>query len=352
MAKRRVVERFSVVASTIIVKGTLSVFWVLVCLFSQPVFVVSQTPVPSVTPEIPTSEADLIHFGDLIDVDFAGSVEYDWRGSITQAGVLDGLNEFSQILALCRSEGDVAIDIVRVYSKILREPKVNVKIIDRSNRAVARLQGAVKVPTRFRIQRAVRLRELIVAAGGFTDDASGGISIFRPDELNCTKQGAGTPREIGSDPKTPQGNGIHQINISISELLSGKESANPHVLSGDTITVEKAMPIYVIGAVNDPGPKLARSGMSLSRAIATAGGLAKGAIAQKVSIFRREGTNTSVMQVDLEKIKSGEINDVDLKAFDIIEVAYKGRAQRKYPPVFVDSYRISIMPDLPLRIID
>lgn len=321
-------------------KGTLSVFFGLFCLLVQPFSAISQAPTPSPTPEINKNEAGLIHFGDLIDVDFDGTAEYDWRGSLTQNGMLEGLDQYGAISALCRSETEVAAEITSTYSKILRDPKVTVRIIDRSNRAAAQINGAVKVPMRFRFQRPARLKELIVAAGGFTDDASGEIAIFRPDNLNCIE-------------KSPSGNGIHVINISISELLSGKEPANPVILSGDLVTVQKAVPIYVIGAVNNPKPIYARSGMPVSRAIATAGGLAKGAVAQKVSIFRRDGTNTTVIQVDLEKIKNGEINDVELKAFDIIEVAFKGRAQRKYPPVIAaGDKRDGRAPELPLRIIE
>jgi len=322
------------------VKGTLSVFFGLFCLLVQPFSGISQAPVSSPTPEMSRNEADLIHFGDLIDVDFDGTAEYDWRGSLKENGMLEGLDEYSPVSALCRSEADVAADIARTYSKIVRDPKVTVRIIDRSNRAVAQLDGAVKMPMRFRFQRPSRLRELIVAAGGFTDDLGGKIVIFRPDNLNCLE-------------KSSSGNGIQVINISISELLAGEESADPVILSGDLITVQEAVPIYVIGAVNDPKPIYARAGMALSRAVATAGGLAKGAVAQKVSIFRRDGAKTTVMQVDLEEIENGEINDVELKAFDIIEVAFKGRSQRIYPPVIAGGEnRDGRAPELPLKIIE
>lgn len=328
-------------------KGTSSVFWSLVCLCVLRFCVISQTPVPSPDTETIRNEASLIHFGDLIDVDFAGTLEYDWRGTLTSTGALDGLDQFSPVPGLCRSEIEVADDLARLYSKILRDPKVTVRIVDRSNRAVARLDGAVKIPMRFQLHRLIRLRELIVAAGGLTDDASGDILILRRSDLNCFANADGRSGE-----KSPSGNGLQTINISISELLSGKESADPVVLSGDMITVGKAFPIYIIGAVNNPRPIYSHSGMTLTRAIATAGGISKGAIAQKVTVFRRDKTETSIVQVDLEKIKNGEINDVDLKPFDIIEVTFKGRIQRKYPPVIALSENKADTEDLPLRIID
>ena len=59
------------------------------------------------------------------------------------------------------------------------------------------------------------------------------------------------------------------------------------------------------------------------------------------------------MQIDLEKIKNGEIDDVDLKPFDIIEVAFKGRDARKHPPVIAASdNRQRKASELPLRVIE
>jgi protein involved in polysaccharide export with SLBB domain len=332
------------------VKRTPFVFAIIVLL--QSVFLSAQIPAPTATPETPKNELDLVHLGDVVDVDFAGGLEYDWRGSLTSDGMLGGVEEFGTIRAVCRSETAIAADIERAYSKVLRDPKVTVKIVDRSNRPAARLDGAVKMPTRFRIQRPVRLRELIVAAGGFTDDASGEIVVLRPAGQSCADQAEHGP-DAAPKSQWQESNGLQRLNISIADLLTGKELADPFILSGDIVTVEKAVPIYVIGAVNNPKPIYSRSGMTLTRAIDTAGGLAKGAIGQKVTIFRREKAETTVMQADLEKIKNGEINDVDLKAFDIIEIAFKGRAARKYPPVIATGENgQGGASELPLRVID
>lgn len=247
---------------------------------------------------------------------------------------------------MCRSVTEVADDIQRAYAKVLRDPQVVVKIVDRSNRPAARLDGAVKMAMRFSIRRPVRLRELIVAAGGFADDTSGDINIFRPANSNCSVLSTETAA------KAPAGNGFQTINITISELLAGKESADPVILSGDVITVEKAQPVYLIGAVNDPRPVYSRSGMTLTHAIAMAGGLAKGAVEQTITVFRRSRGDTNIMQIDLEKIKNGELNDVDLKPFDIIEVAFKGHGRRKYPPVVAIGDKAERSGDLPLKVID
>jgi len=335
------------------VKKRSFVFVNLVCLLLHSIFVIAQAPAPATTPEILKNEIDLIHSGDVIDVDFAGGLEYDWRGTLASDGMLDGVNEFSPILALCRSETDVARDIERAYSKVLREPKVTVRIVDRSDRPLARLEGAVKTPTRFRILRAVRLRELIVAAGGFTDNASGEVVILRRGDQNCVHQAANGGARVEAKTQGQADNGLQRLNILVAELLSGKEFADPLILGGDVVSVEKAVPVYVIGAVSNPKPQNWQSGMTLTRAIATAGGLIKASDGHKVTVYRRVKADTTVMQFDLEKIKSGEIDDVELRAFDIIEVAFKGRAPSQYPPVIAAR---DGRPDngsvFPLRVID
>lgn len=286
-----------------------------------------------------------IHYGDVIDVDFVGGFDFDWRGGLTPEGYLQGLDAIDgSIYALCLTEAELAASIKKVYSKILRDPEVVVKIIDKSGRAVVRLSGAIKSPARFKLMRFVTLRELIVISGGLTDAASGTISIFRPQNASCSDRSA-TESPASSNP-------LQTITVKISELLKGLPSANPSVLSGDIIEVERAPVIYIIGAVNSPQPIFSREQMSVSRAIATAGGFAKDADGKRATIIRRDGTDIKNIDVDLAKIKAGTSEDVILKPFDIIDVASKGGGKRKFPPVEVNTYGANNQTEPPLRIID
>jgi len=132
-----------------------------------------------------------------------------------------------------------------------------------------------------------------------------------------------------------------------------KKEANVQILAGDIVTVLEAKPIYVIGGVSTPRQIATRSQMTVSRAIAGAGGLSKGADPTKVTIFRRVGEETRIIETNLEKIKVNQAEDVVLQAFDIVEVAQKGSAKRKYPPVVqVDDQSSQSASKLPLRIID
>lgn len=336
------------------------------CIFSLHHITSAQTPSP--TPEIISNafsiqeaETNLIHPGDLIDVDVIGSVEYDWRGKLNPEGFLDGIDFVENpIYGFCQTEEAVAEAVSKAYGKILRDPKVMVRVLDRSNRPLSLLYGAVKNPQRLQIQRPVRLSELIILAGGLTDKASGEIQIYRPPSLNCRQQTEKISASTGNSGENrerfvlaSQDNGSNYINIRIIDLLKGKKEANPQVLSGDIVTVQEADSIYIIGGVANPKQISSRAQMTLSRAIDSAGGIIKSGDAKKITIFRREAGESKIIEADLEKIKSSQADDVILKAFDIVEVAQRGSEKRKFPPVLKAAEvgkKNSL--NLPLRIID
>ena len=294
---------------------------------------------------------ELVHLGDLIDVDVVGSFDFDWRGTLNPEGFLDGLDLVQEpIYALCRSESDLAADLTKAYSKSLRDPTIVVRILDRSNRAVVFLDGAVKFPQRFQIRRPIRLNELLIVAGGITENASGVISIFRPQNLSCAVQ---PPAAEGSFVKASTADGPQTFSIRIADLLAGEARSNPQVLSGDIVTVAEAMPVYVMGGVNAPKQVSARTRTTLSRAVAAAGGVSKKGLESSVTIYRREGNETKILQADLRKIEAAEVEDPVLKPFDIVEVGQKGVEKRRFAPVIDNAgFQTSKLVNLPLRIIE
>lgn len=307
------------------------------------------------------NQEKLIHFGDLIEVDVLGSIEYDWRGKLNPEGYLNGLDFIDEpVYALCKNEESVAEIIAKGYSKLLRDPKVVVKILDSSNRALSILDGAVKKSQRFQLKRSANLNELLIIGGGLTDNANGEIRIFRPQNLSCVEAVRENVSKTASDGsarekfvKTSNVNGSTIINIRIADLLSGNKEANPQILSGDVITVLEAEPIYVIGGVNNPKQISLRSQLTVSRAIDSAGGIAKDALLNSITIFRRVNRETKIIEVDLEKIKNGESEDVLLQTFDIVDVGQKGSAKKKYPPVInFNDITKNQASNLPLTIIE
>jgi protein involved in polysaccharide export with SLBB domain len=328
------------------------------CLLWLQGFVHAQTPQP--TPV--NAENETIHFGDLIDVDVVGSAEYDWRGTITPEGFLSGIDFVDEpIYALCRTEEDIARQIEKAYGKLLRDPKVVVRVLDRSGRPVSVLYGAVKTPQRFQIQRSVRLNELIILSGGITERASGEIQIFRPQYLSCQAEKKSDENKTAVDDANRtsfvstrrEDNGSTYINIKITDLLAGRTEANPLILTGDIVTILEAEPIYIIGGVASPKQISSRAQMTISRAIATAGGLTKDADATKITVFRRAGRESKTLEVDLDAVKAEKAQDIVLQAFDIVDVPQKGKAKRKFPPIIraVEGGEKDAL-NLPLRIVD
>jgi polysaccharide export outer membrane protein len=297
------------------------------------------TPTPTSLSEI--DQISLVHFGDIVDVDFVGSGEYDWRGGVSPEGDLEGLDEVGgPIAAVCRSEQEIAAEIEKIYGRLLRSPRVVVRIVDRSNRPMVVVDGAVRTPTRFRLLRPVTLRELIVRTGGFTDAASGTIRLTRPPRANCVRP------DPGAKDNTP----LLRV-ISITDLLAGRPDANVQLLSGDMVEILKGDPVYVIGAVVSPRPVYLKPEMTLLRAVASAGGVLRDS-SGRVTVFRRQpGSEAAATDVDLNKIKRGEAVDLPLLPFDIIDVAGKPGNARKFAP-FRTGSDLTSQRELPLRVID
>jgi protein involved in polysaccharide export with SLBB domain len=281
---------------------------------------------------------DRIHPGDLIEIDELGGFDFDWRGSLNPEGFLDGFEKITDpIFGRCKSPEELAESVRSAYSKTLREPRVRVRILDRSRRPIAYLEGAIKQPLRLQIRREVLLGEIVVVGGGFTDRASGEVTILRPPHQSCESE--------TTDATEP-------IKVKIADILAGDRSANVKILSGDLVLVEEVQPIYVIGGIARPGKQDWREGSTVSRIVAAAGGISNRGVAGSVTIFRREAGSSRVLHADLDAITAGKAADVEVKAFDIIDVPLKGQPSRTTPPVVEDRKERPDRRALPMRIID
>ena len=292
-------------------------------------------------------DPELIHYGDIIDIDVVGSLEYDWRGGLTPEGFLDGPERLeTQIFALCRTEDEVASSVRDGYRTVLREPNVVVRIVDRSNRALAYAAGAVRTPQRFQLRRPVSLAEIIVLSGGITDSSNGEITIFRPPTVNCRGTGTEMPSFENAATRVPK-----RFSVKISDLLSGKGEANIPILTGDIVTIAEAAPVFVTGDVRSPRRMNLTPDLTLSRAIMAAGGAGRSFKGQKARIFRRGAPG--VLEFDMRKNSEGGPDDPKLEPYDVIEITQKGVEPRRVAPVADISDRSSNpLSRLPLRIVD
>ncbi len=235
------------------------------------------------------------------------AVRVDGRGTIRMP-LLD-----DDIRAACKTEGELAKEIAASYLKYQRSPHVDVFVKEYNSQPVAVI-GAVNAPGRFQLQRRVRLLELLSLAGGPTLVAGERIQIARaPGPAPCEEQSQATPAA------TAEG---HLLLLNLRDTLRGEEQANPYVRPGDMVSVPEAEQVFVVGNVMKPTPIPLKEPITLSRAVAMAGGVMPDSKTDAVRLIRQApGSMTKNEQiVDLRAINRHKAEDILLQPNDVVEV--------------------------------
>jgi polysaccharide export outer membrane protein len=105
-------------------------------------------------------------------------------------------------------------------------------------------------------------------------------------------------------------------------VLQGDPKSNPYLEAGDIVTVPEADQVYVVGNVFMPITIPLKEPITLTRAIAMAGGPKIDTKKDKIRIVRQE-PGTSVRKeliVDLAAIEKKSADDVALMPNDIVDV--------------------------------
>lgn len=221
----------------------------------------------------------------------------------------------TEIQAGCKTEGELAKEIAERYTKFYKNPQVDVFIKEYHSKQVAVI-GAVNEQSRFELQRRIRLLELLTYAKGPSAKAGQTINIVHsPPSLPCQK-----PTSESDDATSALST------YKLSDTLQGDPRANPYIEPGDIITIPEANQVYVVGNVFTPLTIPLKEPITLSRAVAMAGGVKQDSKKDKVRIVRQEpGTGTSKeMIVDLSAIEKKKAEDIALLPNDIIDVPLSG----------------------------
>ena len=216
----------------------------------------------------------------------------------------------NEIMAACKTEGELAKGISEKYTKFYKNPQVDVFIKEYKSKQAA-IIGAVNEQSRFELQRRVRLLELLTYARGPSPKAGQTINIVHSvQSLSCVLPGATNEPEVAFS------------TYKLSETMMGLPNANPWIEPGDIITLPEAPQAYVVGNVFTPLTISLKEPITISRAIAMAGGLKQDSKKDKIRIVRQEpGTTTSKeLLVDLSAIEKKRAEDVTLMPNDIIDV--------------------------------
>ena len=217
----------------------------------------------------------------------------------------------SEIQAACLTEGELAKEIATRYAKYYRNLQVDVFIKEYHSKQVAVI-GAVNDQSRFKLQRRVRLLELLTYAKGPSTKAGQTINIVHSTASSPCKQQLDESADVASVFST----------YKLSDVLRGDPAANPYLEAGDIITVPEADQVYVVGNVFMPLTIPLREPVTLTRAIAMAGGLKQDTKKDKIRVLRQEpgATTRKEITVDLSAIEKKRSEDLALLPNDIVDV--------------------------------
>ncbi len=208
-----------------------------------------------------------------------------------------------------RSPAELERDIARRLrdAGILRNPQVSVRVVEYRSR-VAAVVGSVQRPGLYPLTRpGATVGDLIWAAGGPTADA-GRIVEFAP-----ATDASGDERDPGP------------MRLDFTALLRANglsdHSIDPPVRKGDVITVSTAGRVLVDGWVAKPGSYPATRGLTVSGAVAAAGGDLYPADLRQATVARSGGSGSQEpIPVDLEAVAQGTQPDMPITDGDIIRV--------------------------------
>jgi polysaccharide export outer membrane protein len=215
----------------------------------------------------------------------------------------------ADIQAACKTESELAKEISTRYAKYYKNLHVDVFIKEYHSKQVA-IIGAVNDQSRFELQRRVRLLELLTYAKGPSPKAGQTINVVHG--------------QMSSICQASEGEDLNKTFSSyrLSDTLRGDPNANPFLDGGDIVTLPEADQVYVVGNVFTPITIALKEPVTLSSAIAMAGGLKQDTKKDKIRIVRQEPGSTMKKEiiVDLYAIEKRRADDPVLEANDIIDV--------------------------------
>jgi polysaccharide export outer membrane protein len=241
------------------------------------------------------------------------AVRIDYDGNIRLPMLVEPVH------AACLTESELAAVVTEQYRKYLLNPQVFVTIQQFNSNSISVI-GAVTAPGRFQLQRPIRLLEVLALVNGPSATASNEVQILRTSSSDYCSENKGTQITPTSDDATD----AEIISLKIDDVLSGSTESNPVLRGGDIIRVATAelKQAFIVGNIRTATTINLKDPVTLSTAIAMAGGPVAGAQLEKIKITRQsaESLKKNDIFVNLKEIRTGAQPDVLLLANDVVEV--------------------------------
>jgi polysaccharide export outer membrane protein len=233
----------------------------------------------------------------LIELSVYGVPELSIKARIGNNGdIYLPLVEYVHVDGLTQEEAQELIEKRLADGGFVNNPHVTLFVDDYSSQAVSVL-GQVARPGPYQVLGERRLYDLISAAGGLTDRAGKTVIITHRDQ-----------------PDKP-------IKVVLSEGLADTSESNVTIQPGDTVVIQRAGIVYIVGDVGHPtGVVMDNDHLTVLQAIALAGGTNKTAKLNGARILRHTQNGVVETPIQLKQILQAKKADQQLFADDILFV--------------------------------
>ena len=236
--------------------------------------------------------------GDELDVTVYGAPDLSGHTRVSSDGNISiPLIGYVRVGGLSSSEAEAEIEAQLRQHLIVNDPQVSVYAKEFTSSGIS-VAGEVAKPGFYSALGPHRLFDVLQAAGGLSERASGSVTIsHKGDAENPVKV------ELSQDP---------------AEIVRSNVELHP----GDTVFAAKAPMVYVLGEVNKPGGYILNSAdaMTVLRVVAAAGGPTHAASVGGTKMVRRTPSGLRELPVPLKAILRGKTADMPLSADDILFV--------------------------------
>lgn len=249
------------------------------------------------TPAAVSSVDIRIGAGDLLEIAVFGAPEFNKLVRVSSSGDVSlPLIGAVRLAGLSTAEAEKLVEKKLLDGSYFTDPHVSIFEREYQTQGISVL-GEVQKPGIYPMLGSHKLFDVISAAGGTTPKAGNQVTITHRDQ--------GRPSQT----------------LTLAGAASDSTSNNPDILPGDTVVIQKAGVVYVVGDVRVPGGfVMDKPQLTVLQALAMAQGANPTAKLDAARLIRRTGDQRQEVPIQLKKILASKAPDLNLQADDILFV--------------------------------
>jgi polysaccharide export outer membrane protein len=245
-----------------------------------------------------TAASDLeIGSGDLLEIAVFGAPDISKQVRVTSSGEISlPLIGTLKVAGLTPRQAEKLVEKKLHDGDYVVDPHVSIFEKEYQTQGISIL-GEVQKPGIYPMLGSHTLLDVIAAAGGTTAKAGNHVSITHRDRSRSVQT------------------------LTLKGNESDSTSNNPEVFPGDTVVIQKAGIVYVVGEVRMPGGfVMDKPQLTVLQALAMAQGATPTAKLDGARLIRKSGDQREELPIELKKILASKSPDVNLQPDDILFV--------------------------------